>query len=83
MPGRKQQKTRDLKRAAESCNKITDLFKKKTRKEVQESQENSNNIVHEEPLENENIESSAPPGNKISILIGNATTFASPKVFFT
>ena len=68
MPGRKQQKTRDLKRAAESCNKINDLFNKKTRKEVLESQENSNNVVDEEHYENENNEGSALPGNKISII---------------
>ena len=44
MPGREQQKNRDLKRAAKSCNKITDLFKKARTKE---SQDNLNNIVDE------------------------------------
>ena len=44
MPGREQQKNRDLKRAAKSCNKITDLFKKAR---TQESQDNLNNIVDE------------------------------------
>ena len=44
MPGREQQKKQDLKRAAKSCNKITDLFKKSR---TQESQDNLNNIVDE------------------------------------
>lgn len=30
MPGRSQQKERELKRAAKSCSKLTDLFKKST-----------------------------------------------------
>ena len=44
MPGREQEKNRDLKRAAKSCNKITDLFKKAR---TQESQDNLDNIADE------------------------------------
>ena len=44
MPGRDQQKNRDLKRAAKSCNKITHLFKKAR---TQGSQDNLNSIVDE------------------------------------
>ena len=56
MPGRKQQKNRDLKRAAKSCNKITDLFKKAR---TQESQDNLINIV-DEVSQNESFENDAP-----------------------
>lgn len=56
--------------------------KRKLEKKLRSPKKNSsNNIVHEEPLENENIEGPAQPGNKISILITNATTFVSPKGF--
>ena len=56
MPGRQQQKNRDLKRTAKSCNKITDLFKKAR---AQESQDNLNNIV-DEVSQNESFENDAP-----------------------
>ena len=56
MPGREQQKNGDLKRAAKSCNKITDLFKKAR---TQESQDNLNNIV-DEVSQNESFENDAP-----------------------
>ena len=56
MPRIEQQKNRDLKRAAKSCNKITNLFKK-TR--TQESQDNLNNIV-DEVSQNESFENDAP-----------------------
>ena len=56
MPGREQQKNHDLKRAAKSCNKITDLFKKVR---TQESQDNLNNIV-DEVSKNESFENDAP-----------------------
>ena len=56
MPGREQQKNRDLKRAAKSCNKTTDLFKKAR---TQESQDNLNNIV-DEVSQNESFENDAP-----------------------
>ena len=56
MPRREQQKNRDLKRAAKSCNKITDLFKKA---KTQESQDNLNNIV-DEVSQNESFENDAP-----------------------
>ena len=56
MPGRDQQKNRDLKRAAKSCNKITHLFKKAR---TQGSQDNLNSIV-DEVSQNESFENDAP-----------------------
>ena len=56
MPGIERQKNRDLKRAAKSGNKITDLFKKV---KTQESQDNLNNIV-DEVSQNESFENNAP-----------------------
>lgn len=43
MPGRKDQKSRELKRAAESCSKLTDIFKKAKKKSAEVVIEVSNN----------------------------------------
>ena len=46
MPGGKEQKERSLKRPAEKCAKLTDMFKKKSRKETapeEETNETSKN----------------------------------------
>ena len=53
MPVIERQKNRDLKRAAKSCNKITDLFKEAR------TQDNLNNIV-DEVSQNESFENNAP-----------------------
>ena len=39
MPGGKEQKERSLKRPAEKCAKLTDMFKKKSRKETAPEEE--------------------------------------------
>ena len=43
MPGGKEQKERSLKRAAEKCSKLTEMFKRKSRKEISPEEETSQN----------------------------------------